>query len=318
MGNPQIVVSGSVALDRIMSFSGHFKDLIEPAKLHVLSVSVLVDTAETAHGGIGANISYNLAFLGNNPILLASAGNDASDYINALASKGVQTDNVHFSELGTASFNVLNDSEGNQVGGFYPGAMSDSESLSFEPFADKASLFWVAPHDPKAMRRQTDECVKLGLKYGYDPGQQVSNLTAEDLKAGVNGAEIVMINEYELEILLKKTGQTIEQLRQDTPLLVITHGEKGSEISGKTVIETVTIGAAKPQKIVDPGGAGDAYRGGFLHGYVRDWDLKKCGQLGAVMASFVIEEHGPQADFDKTAIIDRYKATFNEEINIDG
>lgn len=318
MGNSKIVISGSVALDRIMSFSGHFKDLIEPAKLHVLSVSVLVDTAETAHGGIGANISYNLAFLGEKPILLASVGKDAAAYVQDLSDLGVQTDHVHVSNLGTASFNVLNDSEGNQVGGFYPGAMSDSDSLSFKPFAEAANLFWIAPHDPSSMRNQIVECQQLGLKYGYDPGQQVTNLSADDLKLGIQGAEIVMINEYELEVLMKKTGFTVSQLQQTVPLLIVTHGKNGSEISGKSQHDTVKVGAAKPDNVVDPGGAGDAYRGGFLYGYLRGWDLQKSAQLGAVLASFVIEQHGPQAKFDKMAIIDRYKATFNEEISLDG
>lgn len=316
MGNPQIVVSGSVALDRIMSFTGHFKDLIEPAKLHVLSVSVLVDTAETAHGGIGANICYNLAFLGEKPVLLGSAGHDAKDYIQSLADKGVNTEHVNVSQLGTASFNVLNDSEGNQVGGFYPGAMSDSDSLTFDNFAGQAELFWVAPHDPAAMRRQTDQCTSSGLKYGYDPGQQVTNLPAEDLRAGVDGAEIVMINEYELEVLLRKIELTADQLQQKVPLLITTRGKDGSTISGKTLAQPIEIGTAKPDKLVDPGGAGDAYRGGFLYGYLNDWDLKKSGQLGAVMASFVIEQHGPQVELDKQAIIHRYKTTFNEEIGL--
>lgn len=316
MDQPQIVVSGSIALDRIMTFSGHFKDLIEPAKLHVLSVSVLVDTAETAHGGIGANISYNLAFLGEKPVLLAAAGSDAKEYIEMLASTGIDTNHIYISELGTASFNVLNDSEGNQVGGFYPGAMSDASSLSFKPWAEKAKLFWIAPQDPTGMRQLNQECIDLGLKYGYDPGQQVTNLAAEDMKLGAESAEIFMINEYELEVFTKKTGLTKQDLQKTVPILITTSGENGSEISGTSVPKPIVISRANADNVVDPGGAGDSYRGGFLYGYLRQWDLRKSGQLGAVLASFTVEQHGPQAKFDMDAIINRYKETFNEEIEI--
>ncbi len=316
MDQPQIVVSGSIALDRIMTFSGHFKDLIEPAKLHVLSVSVLVDTAETAHGGIGANISYNLAFLGEKPVLLAAAGSDAKEYIEMLTSTGIDTNHIYISELGTASFNVLNDSEGNQVGGFYPGAMSDASSLSFKPWAEKAKLFWIAPQDPTGMRQLNQECIDLGLKYGYDPGQQVTNLAAEDMKLGAESAEIFMINEYELEVFTKKTGLTKQDLQKTVPILITTSGENGSEISGTSVPKPIVISRANADKVVDPGGAGDSYRGGFLYGYLRQWDLRKSGQLGAVLASFTVEQHGPQAKFNKDAIINRYKETFNEEIEI--
>jgi adenosine kinase len=316
MGKPQIIVSGSIAIDRIMTFSGHYRDLIEPAKLHVLSVSVLVNSAETAEGGIGANISHNLAGLGEQPILLGSVGDDARSYINDLGSRGINTEHVHFSKTGTASFNVLNDVEGNQVGGFFPGAMADADSLSFLPWADKDALFWVAAHDPKAMRRLTDECADNNLRLGYDPGQQVSNVSGEDLKAGVEAAEILMINEYELEVLLNKTGLTADDLRSNVPLVITTRGEKGSVIAGTKVEQPIMVNSVKPNKLVDPGGAGDAYRGGFLYGYLRQWDLQKCGQLGSVLASFIIEQMGPQIKISKQAVLERYKTNFNEEITL--
>ena len=316
MGKPQIIVSGSIAIDRIMTFKGHYRDLIEPAKLHVLSVSVLVESAETAQGGIGANISHNLAGLGEKPVLLGSVGEDAREYVNDLESRGIDTSSVHFSKLGTASFNVLNDAEGNQVGGFYPGAMSDADSLTFKPWAGQDALFWVAAHDPIAMRRQTDECAAGKLRLGYDPGQQVSNVTGDDLKAGIEAAEILMINEYELEVVLSKTGLTVEELRAKVPIFITTKGEKGSEIAGTKVDTPLQIASVAPSSLVDPGGAGDAYRGGFLYGYLRQWDLTKCGQLGAVLASLVIEQMGPQIKISPVAIAERYKSKFNEEITL--
>jgi adenosine kinase len=182
------------------------------------------------------------------------------------------------------------------------------------PWADQDTLFWVAAHDPKAMRRLTDECADNKLRLGYDPGQQVSNVSGEDLKAGVEAAEILMINEYELEVLLTKTGMSADELQAKVPIFITTRGEKGSIIAGTKIKQTLNIDSVRPKELVDPGGAGDAYRGGFLYGYLRQWDLQKCGQLGSVLASFVIEQMGPQIEISKEAILDRYKTNFNEEI----
>jgi adenosine kinase len=316
MDKPQIVISGSIALDRIMTFSGHYKDLIEPAKLHVLSVSVLVDSAEQAQGGIAANIASNLAFLGEKPVLVGSVGHDAKEYMDELAARGIDTTTLHYSQLQTASFNVLNDSGGNQVGGFYPGAMGDAESLSFQPWAGQNTLFWIAPHDPAGMRRQVKECLDGKLRLVYDPGQQASNVSGDDLRAGVDAAEVMIINEYELEVLLNKTGLKVDEIKTKVPVFITTFGEQGSEVSGSKIGEAVRVGSVKPAQIVDPTGAGDGYRGGFFYGYLQQWDVAKCGQLGAVVASFVLEQHGPQAKLDRAAIMQRYKENFNEEIEL--
>lgn len=316
MNKPKVVISGSIALDRIMTFSGNFADLIEPSKLHVLSVSVLVDSSETAAGGNAANIAHNLAALGETPVVLGSVGEDAESYVKSLAERGIDTSGVHYSDKKTASFNVLNDSKGNQVGGFYPGAMADAAGLSFEPWAKDGAICWVAPHDPDAMRRQVTEAKRLGLKLAYDPGQQVSNLSGEDLRAGAEAAELLLLNEYELEVFTAKTGLDADMLRQKVPILVTTQGEKGSVIAGVKIGEPVVIGVAKPDKVVDPSGAGDAYRGGFLYGYLRQWSVAKSGQLGATVASFALEQHGPQAKLSKQAIAERYQKTFNEEIEL--
>ncbi len=312
----KLVVSGSIAIDRIMNFSGEYRSLIESSKIDVLSVSVLVDSLNEAEGGTGANIAHSLAALGDSPVLLGSVGDNASIYTNRLATEGVDISNIHISQLPTASFNVLTDSEGSQVGGFYPGAMADAEALSFAPFAGQDVIACISAHDPTAMRRQTEECLKNKIRLFYDPGQQVSNIGADDLRVGVDAAEVVIVNEYELNVLAKKTGWTEEQLQAKVPVLIITHGAKGSSITGKSVTGVEIIGSAKPESIADPTGAGDAYRAGFLYGYLRQWKLKDCGQLGAVVASYALEQHGPQAELNRNSVAARYKQTFNEEINL--
>lgn len=316
MSVPQIVVCGSIAIDRIMSFSGRYRDFIDPEKLDVLSVSVLVDSMVPANGGTGADIAYNLASLGETPILMGSVGNDANVYLEQLKAKGIDTSAVHISNLPTASFNVMTDSSGNQVGGFYPGAMSDATSLSFLPYKDRDVIFCVSAHDPAGMRRQTDECRDNKLRLIYDPGQQVNNISGEDMRAGLEAAEIVIVNQYELSKMAEKTGFSPEEIKSAVPIFITTLGEHGSEIAGMKYPAAVNILSAKPANISDPTGAGDGFRAGFLYGYLRQWDVKKSGQLGSVTASFVLEHHGPISDISPQAAIERYKQTFNEEITL--
>jgi adenosine kinase len=315
MSDSRLVICGSIAIDRIMNFNGSYRELIEPSKLETLSVSVLVDTLQTSQGGVAGNIAHNLAALGDTPVLMGSVGGDATTYIKELGDRGVNTSEVQFSQLATASFNVLTDTQGNQVGGFYPGAMGDAANLSFQPYAGQNVVVCISAHDPEAMRRQVQECKDNGLRLFYDPGQQVTNVPGKDLSAGIEAAEVLIINDYEHGVLLGKTGLSPERLEARVPVLIVTHGEKGSVISGNRVGKAIPIGSAKPGEIADPTGAGDAYRAGFLYGYLRQWDVRKCGQLGAVVASFVLEQHGTQTALDRDAIAHRYKETFNEEIS---
>lgn len=314
---PSIVLSGSIAVDRIMNFSGKYRDLISPDKLHVLSLSVLVDKLQDSPGGNAANIAVACAQLGNQPTLLGSVGHDARDYIQRMANQGVMTDYVHYSDLPTATFNVMTDSEGSQVGGFYPGAMHDTAArLGLERFQNENAVVVLSPHNPSMMNRQVQQCREYGLKLIYDPGQQVSDMSPDFLRAGIEAAEILILNDYEMGLLCKRLETTEQEIKTKVPIVITTLGEHGSIIEGKDIEHSIKIGSAKLDEMIDPTGAGDAYRAGFLHGYVRNWELQACGQLGSVVASFVIEEHGTQAVLSKQAIAIRYKETFGEEIEI--
>lgn len=316
MGNPQLIVCGSIALDRIMNFSGRYADLIHPEKLHVLSLSILLEKLEDTPGGVGANIAYNAAQLDDKPILLGSVGHDAVEYIKKLFMVGVDTSFVHYSNLATASFNVITDVDDNQVGGFYPGAMSDSKALTLSDWAGKDVFVSVSAHDPATMRAQVSECKQHGLRLLYDPGQQVSNVPAEDLRAGIEAAEVVILNDYEVGVLCKKVGIAEAELKTKVPLVITTFGKDGSMIEGSSVKTPIKTSAATPAQVLDPTGAGDAYRAGFLYGYLRKWELAMCGQLASVVASFVVEQHGTQVEFSKQDVIDRYKKSFNQEIQL--
>lgn len=315
MSKPQLIVCGSIAIDRIMNFSGCYRDLIKPDKLHVLSLSMLLDKLEDTPGGIGANIAANLAQLGEKPVLLGVVGNDGKSYIDDLERLGVDASHVHFSQLATASFNVITDSEDSQVGGFYQGAMSDSDSLSLKPWQGRNALVVIAAHNPEAMNRQVRECQQYGLRLIYDPGQQVADPGAA-MAVGVAAAEVLIANDYELSLMCQKLNTTPDELKTRVPIMITTLGKDGSEISGLKLKEPLKVGIAKPGQVVDPTGAGDGWRAGFLYGYLRQWDLRVSGQLGAVIASFIVERHGTQVEFSKEAVIKRYKDNFNEEIKL--
>lgn len=300
-----------------MNFSGRYQDLIKPDKLHILSISMFLDKVADKHGGVGANISRTLSLLGENPILLGSVGPDAEQYLAKLSKSGVDIQHVHRSEIPTASFNVITDSDHNQVGGFYPGAMSDSDNLSLEKWKDEDVFIVMSPHDPTAMRRQVTECKRFGLRMFYDIGQQVITVPKKDLIDAINVAELLILNEYEFSMLAERTGKTTDEILKKIPVVVITKGKNGSMIAGKNVKRKIEVPIANPSVVVDPTGAGDAFRAGFLMGYIRGLNLETCGKLGAVSSVYAVETYGTQEfTFTKDEFKKRYAENFNEQIII--
>lgn len=298
-----------------MRFDGEYRDYIHADKLESLSISIFLQDQTDAHGGVGANIVYTLALLGDKPVLLGSVGADAAEYVKKLESVGVDVSHVHTSPLPTAAFNVITDSSNNQVGGFYPGAMFDSESLRFEPWRGSDAVAVIAPHDPAAMRRQVAECRELGLRMLYDIGQQVSNTDGDVMAEGVHAATMLIVNDYEMTVLSKKTGLSTADIKETVPIVITTLGERGSIIEGRDVPETILVDIVLPSDVVDPTGAGDAYRAGFLYGYVRDWPLQTSAQLGATCATYAIESTGTQAHhFTIDEVAQRYTAAFHEQL----
>lgn len=317
MKKTSIIISGSIAIDRIMNFSDHYKNLIKPDKIHVLSISIFLEKLKNTHGGVGANIAYSLALLGEKPILVGSVGPDAKDYVQKLNKFGVDTNSIFFSQLPTASFNVITDLDDNQVGGFYPGAMYDNKKSSFTPWKNKNAFFVVSPDDPKLMNKLIDQCQKHKLRMLYDFGQQVTNSSPEFLEKGVKTAEVIIANDYEMAVLSDKTKLTPDQIKNIVPICITTLGAKGSIIEGKKIKTPIIIKPVKPQKNLDPTGAGDSFRSGFIYGYVRNWDLKTCGQMGSLLATYAIETYGTQEhSFTKKEFIKRYNQNYKEKLSI--
>jgi adenosine kinase len=314
---PKIIICGSIAIDRIMNFPGSFAKVIRPDKLHVLSLSVLLDELVDTQGGVGANIAYTLALLGESPVLIGSVGKDATEFVLKLTQLGINTENIYQSGLKTASYTVLTDSDDNQIGGFYPGAMFDSETLSFEKWKGENVFTVISPHDPKAMRRQVEECRKNKFRLFYDVSQQVNNIEAEDIKSALPCTELLILNDYEFGVLCDKSCLTASELFSSVPVVVITKGAKGSEIGGKNIDTNIHVSSAQINGLVDPTGAGDAFRAGFLYGYIRGLDLELCAQMGSVTSAYVIEKKGTQEHFfTKEEFKIRFRQNYQNKITI--
>ena len=254
------IITGSIAYDYLMTFPGTFTELLLPEHLKRLSLSFLVDEMEKRRGGCAPNIAYTLALLGERPVLMGTAGQDFSDYRTWLEAANIDTSLV--AEIGgkfTASFFCSTDTQNNQIASFYAGAMADADELSFRT-AGEADLVIVAPNDPKAMVQYAEECRTLGLRYIFDPGQQCARMDGPELAAGLVGANIVICNDYEYELIREKTALDIDALLEKSEAVIITKGEHGSAIH--LTAQRIDVPAAPERRIADPTGVGDAYRGG--------------------------------------------------------
>lgn len=313
-----IVVTGSLAYDHIMTFPGYFKEHILADKVHMINVSFLVDRLQRQRGGTAGNIAYNLALLGVPSYLIASTGSDASDYLRELVTMGVRTDHVLVaSDDFSASAFITTDRADNQITGFYPGAMLRNGSRSLHE-ADLSGAEWgiVAADDPAAMVRFAREFRELGLPYIFDPGQGIPVLGGADLLDALTGASALIANDYELALIQEKTGLSRAELGERTAMVVVTLGEAGSEIDVNE--ETISIPAAKPDRVVDPTGAGDAYRAGLLFGLTRGFAVGDAGRLAAVAATYAIELVGTQAHaYTVAEFAQRYRDSFPDAAPLD-
>jgi adenosine kinase len=310
----KIVLTGSIAFDYLMTFPGYFRDHILPDHLDNISLSFLVDSMVRQRGGVAPNIAFNLALLGEKPILLGTVGEDFDVYRIWLESKGVNTSHIKIiSGEFTASFFANTDLSNAQIASFYTGAMAYAADLSlYEVEKEQPDLVVISPNDPTAMERYTVECHDMGIPYLYDPSQQIVRIKPDKLKQGVLGAKHLFVNEYEFELLQKHTGLSATDIRDHIDILVVTLGEKGASVY--TDGKEVAIEAVKPDKIADPTGVGDAFRAGFLKGLSMGLDPKTCGQMGALAATYCLEQRGTQNHFyTRVDFVKRYRLHFDDQ-----
>lgn len=312
-----ILVTGSLAFDLIMDFPGKFTDHIDPSKLHILNISFLVDTLKKERGGNSANIAYTLSLLGGKTSILSSAGDDFSSYAKFLTDNNINIEDIQIiAGDSTATAVIMTDKSDNQITAFYPGAMKNNINLSLKNLKSKADFVVITPDLPEAMVKFASESKELNLPYLFDPGMQLPRLSDEQLREGINGAEILIGNDYEMGIIKKRLFLTEMDLLSEVKILITTLGANGSTIQTKDQI--FTVAAVKPEVILDPTGAGDAFRSGFLMGYLKGLNLKTCGQMGSVASCYAIEKYGTtNHTFSIDEFKKRYEINFGESLNLD-
>lgn len=309
----KILVSGSLAYDRIMNFPGYFKDHILPDKIHILNVSFAINKLKEGFGGTAGNIAYNLSLLGEEPIVLGLVGEDFAKYEKWLKNKKVDISKVKKikGEL-TASAYIITDQDDNQITGFY-GGLGNIQYCQIVKKIKNVGLAIIAPDIKTRMLEYAKIYHTLKISYIFDPGQQITSFTASELKQLVAGARVLIGNDYEVQLILNRLNLEQKQLEKMVEMLVITKGAKGSEIYHQS--KKIKIPPAKPKNTSDPTGAGDAYRAGLIKGLVAGWPLEKVGRLAGLVAVYTVEKYGTQTHkFTWSELAKRYKENFKSEL----
>ena len=314
-----IVVTGSIAYDYIMSFPGYFKEHVLPEKVRdSINLSFLVDTMVKRRGGVGSNIAYSLALLGERPILMGTAGQDFGEYRAWLEARGVDTSAVRqYDDCFTASFFCNIDKANNQIASFYNGAMARASERSFHDLKGKPiDLAVISPNDPEAMKLYVRECHALGIPYLYDVSWQIVRLTDDELREGIVGSYILIVNEYEFEMIRNRTGWHEADILEQANNLIVTLGERGSRIhtrEGQYLVPPVP-----PLRIIDPIGVGDAYRSGLLKGLALGLGWESAGRIASLAATYVLECDGPMGHcYTLPEFIERFRQHFDDPVAID-
>lgn len=291
-----VAVTGSIATDHLMHFPGRFADHLLAEKLDRVSLSFLVDDLEVRRGGVAANIAFTLGVLGRRPVLVGAVGPDFADYRSWLERHGVDCSGVlTVAGAHTPRFTCTTDDDQCQIASFYPGAMSASARIALSPVVrDRGvGLVLVGASAPEAMLAHTAQARELGVPFAADPSQQLPRLDRDDCRALVDGAAYLFTNEYEFQLLTRRTGWDARELGRRVGLRVTTLGAKGALIVDGAG-HAVTVDAVPARAVVDPTGVGDAFRAGFLVGLDGGLDVGAAAQLAALVATAVLESTGAQ------------------------
>jgi len=308
----RIFVSGSLAYDRIMDFPGRFVDHILPEKIHILNVCFMVNGLTERFGGTAGNIAYNLALLQEKPYILATAGaRDFGPYREWLEHLGLPLAGIkEIAQEFTAGAYITTDLSDNQITGFNPGAMKYTSDYQFDGLDPSAALAIISPGSLEDMLVYARFYQDRGVRYICDPGQSIPALSGDDLREMARGSQALIVNDYELEMFRQKTGLGgVPDLLKLTPRLITTKGEQGSEL--QTPEGSIAVPAVPAKQVLDPTGAGDAYRAGLLKGLALGLDWLEAARLGGVLASFSVEQQGTQEHrLEIKEFTDRYTAAF--------
>ncbi len=307
----KILISGSVAYDRIMDFPGKFADHILPDKIHILNVSFLLDSVTEKFGGTAGNIAYNLALLEEKATIFATVGRDFGPYENWMRKHGITMDGIRkIEDELTASAYITTDKSDNQITGFNPGAMKHQANYQIKDRKAEDTIAIISPGNMEDMLSYSRTYKENSIPFIFDPGQQAPIFYRDQMMELVSGSSILIANDYELQLIEETTSFTKNELLDYTSSIIVTLGEKGSIIYRKDQ-EPKNIPPAKAREVKDPTGAGDSYRAGLLKGFVLGRELTDAARMGAACASFAVECYGTQEhSFTLEEFQKRYQANF--------
>lgn len=311
------VVCGSLAYDNIMLFRGRFGEQILPDKVHILNVAFEVPEFRREFGGCAGNIAYNLALLGDRPLMLAAAGSDFTPYRRRIEQLGMDT--ALISELPdhlTAQAYIITDLDDNQITAFHPGAMNHAHCRKL-PAETGAQLGLISPDGRQAMLDHARQMHEAGLPFLFDPGQGLPNFSRGELRDFVRMAGWVAVNSYEAEMLKRASGWNRERICAEVDALIVTEGAQGAKIYRAGQCETIP--PARVEEVVDPTGCGDAFRAGLAYGIVRGWEWKDSGRLAALLGAIKAGSAGTQNHrFDRERLEREFKENYGYEIDLGG
>jgi adenosine kinase len=309
-----VLCTGSIAYDYILTFKGRFKDHILLDKTHILNLSFLVDDLQKRRGGVAGNYAYNLALLRYPAAVLATAGNDATEYRDWLAAQGVDCRGLRLleGELSATGFTTT-DMDDNQLTGYYGGAMWRAGMLGLDDGPPDLEAVIIGPNDPSAMKRLVGECRDRGVPFVFDPAHQLPMMESDDVTESSRGAWIVIGNDYELELIQERTKRNMQGLLELSQVVVTTLGRSGSRITTRD--DTVEIPAAPAAREMDPTGAGDAYRSGLVAGLLRGLDLGAAGRVASLSATYVVEHVGTiEHRYTRDEFCERHRDAFGSDV----
>lgn len=307
------LITGSMAFDTIMVFEDQFKNHILPEQTHILNVAFLVPNMTRHLGGCAGNIAYTLQLLGGDPMIMATVGEDFGPYSRYLDDLGMSQDHIKvIDDTFTAQAFITTDIDNNQIIAFHPGAMNEAHQNKIGDASD-IELGIVGPDGREAMIQHSQQFADLEVPFIFDPGQGLPMFDGDDLMTFLDQANYAIVNDYESQMLLDKTGLSLEQLAEKVEVLIVTRGGEGSEVFANG--EHIKVPCAPVNGVVDPTGCGDSYRAGVMFGITTGRDWKTCAQIGSLCGAIKVEQSGTQNhSFTKAEFAERYEAAFGEAL----
>jgi adenosine kinase len=309
-----IIITGSIAYDYIMDFPGKYADHILPDKIHTINISFILNKFERRTGGTAGNVSYSLGLLKTPHILFSYIGKDYPEYFAKFKKTGINLDNVKIDKTKhTSTGFAIADKSNNQIWGYFYGAGENTYKLDLKKIANKNDLVLIGPSGAKGSMSLVNQCIKLKIPYMFDPGFILTQVTNKELEKGIKNAKYIIGNDYEINVIKNRVKNWKKYFKNK--MIITTLGEKGTLIEDLGKI--YRIKSAKVKKILDPTGAGDAFRSGFLAGLEKGFDLKTCGQMGSVAAVYAVEKYGCQEHlYSKKEFVERYSQNYKTMLNL--